>query len=129
MSEQWWPKSGGSPGGGSGGGRQRPSATTGRQAGPGAGRRAAARSAGAPADLAGRSGPRPAHRPPQAYVRSFLGGGGPRGRFTGGRGLAFIAVGRGRRCGSASGVYRVQPDEQGVVLRFGAFDRTHIRRA
>ncbi len=26
----------------------------------------------------------------------------------------------------ASGFYRVQPDEQGVVLRFGAFDRTTL---
>jgi membrane protease subunit HflK len=26
----------------------------------------------------------------------------------------------------ASGIYRVQPDEQGVVLRFGAFDRTTL---
>ncbi len=26
----------------------------------------------------------------------------------------------------ATGFYRVQPDEQGVVLRFGAFDRTSL---
>ncbi len=26
----------------------------------------------------------------------------------------------------ATGFYRVQPDEQGVVLRFGAFDRTAL---
>ena len=26
----------------------------------------------------------------------------------------------------ASGIYRVEPDEQGVVLRFGAFDRTTL---
>ena len=25
---------------------------------------------------------------------------------------------------AATGIYRVQPDEQGVVLRFGAYDRT-----
>jgi modulator of FtsH protease HflK len=56
----------------------------------------------------------------QAYVRSLLGGGGPRGRFTGGRGLAFIAVGV-IALWFASGVYRVQPDELGVVLRFGAY--------
>jgi membrane protease subunit HflK len=60
----------------------------------------------------------------QAYIRSFLGG-GPRGRFTGGRslvliGLAVVAL------WLASGIYRVQPDEQGVVLRFGAFDRTTL---
>ena len=48
----------------------------------------------------------------QAYVRSLLGGGGPRGRFTGGRGLACIAVGV-IALWFASGVYRVQPDELG----------------
>jgi modulator of FtsH protease HflK len=57
----------------------------------------------------------------QAYVRSLLGG-GSRGRFTGGRGLALIAIGVAALW-LASGVYRVQPDEQGVVLRFGAFNR------
>src|ERR1700689_3891741 len=45
----------------------------------------------------------------QAYVRSLLGG-GPRGRFTGGRGLAFIAS-AGFAVWFASGVYPVQPDE------------------
>jgi modulator of FtsH protease HflK len=55
----------------------------------------------------------------QAYVRSLLGG-GPRGRFTGGRGLAFIALAV-LALWFASGVYRVQPDELGVVLRFGAY--------
>ena len=60
----------------------------------------------------------------QAYVRSLLGGGGgPRGRFTGGRGLALLAIGV-VALWLASGFYRVQPDELGVVLRFGAFDRT-----
>ena len=58
----------------------------------------------------------------QAYIRSLLGGGGPRGRFTGGRGLAFIALAV-LALWFASGVYRVQPDELGVVLRFGAYDR------
>src|ERR1700736_4853806 len=60
----------------------------------------------------------------QAYIRSFLGGGGggggTRGRFTGGRGLAFIALAV-VALWFASGVYRVQPDELGVVLRFGAY--------
>jgi membrane protease subunit HflK len=55
----------------------------------------------------------------QAYVRSLLGG-GVRGRFTGGRGLALIAVAV-LALWFASGVYRVQPDELGVVLRFGAY--------
>jgi modulator of FtsH protease HflK len=60
----------------------------------------------------------------QAYIRSFLGGGGggrPGGRFTGGRGLAFIALAV-VALWFASGVYRVQPDELGVVLRFGAYN-------
>jgi modulator of FtsH protease HflK len=61
----------------------------------------------------------------QAYIRSFLGGGGggggTRGRFTGGRGLAFIALAV-VALWFASGVYRVQPDELGVVLRFGAYN-------
>ena len=57
----------------------------------------------------------------QAYIRSLLGGGGPGGRFTGGRGLAFIALAV-LALWFASGVYRVQPDELGVVLRFGAYN-------
>jgi modulator of FtsH protease HflK len=61
----------------------------------------------------------------QAYVRSMLGGGGPRGRFTGGRGLALIAIGV-IAVWLASGIYRVQADEQGVVLRFGAFNRAAL---
>jgi modulator of FtsH protease HflK len=56
----------------------------------------------------------------QAYIRSLLGGTGPRGRFTGGRGLAMIAIGV-VVLWFASGFYRVQPDELGVVLRFGAY--------
>jgi membrane protease subunit HflK len=54
----------------------------------------------------------------QDFVRRFL----PPG-FGGGKGLAIvgaIVVG----VWLLSGFYRVQPDEQGVVLRFGAFDRT-----
>jgi membrane protease subunit HflK len=57
----------------------------------------------------------------QAWVRSLLGGGsGPRGRFTGGRGLALIGMAV-VLLWLASGIYRVQPDELGVVLRFGAY--------
>ena len=55
----------------------------------------------------------------QAYIRSLLGG-GPRGRFTGGRGLVFIGLAV-LLLWFASGFYRVQPDELGVVLRFGAY--------
>lgn len=54
----------------------------------------------------------------QDFVRRFL----PRG-FGGGKGIAIIGailVG----VWLLSGFYRVQPDEQGVVLRFGAFNRT-----
>jgi membrane protease subunit HflK len=60
----------------------------------------------------------------QGYIRSFLGG-GPRGRFTGGRGLALIGLAV-VALWLASGIYRVEPDEQGVVLRFGAFNRTTL---
>ncbi len=66
-----------------------------------------------------------------AQARSFLrgllptGGGRPTLPRSGGRGvvllvLLVIAV------WLATGFYRVQPDEQGVVLRFGAFDRTSL---
>jgi membrane protease subunit HflK len=58
----------------------------------------------------------------QAYIRSLLGGRGPRGGFTGGRGLALIGLAV-VALWLASGVYRVQPDELGVVMRFGAFNR------
>ena len=63
----------------------------------------------------------------QAFIRSILGGGGggPRSRFTGGRGLALIGIAV-VALWLASGIYRVEPDEQGVVLRFGAFDRTTL---
>ncbi|HEY0418925.1 MAG TPA: FtsH protease activity modulator HflK [Acetobacteraceae bacterium] len=66
----------------------------------------------------------------QSFLRGLLPSGMGGGRyggsgtgFPGGRGLALIAalVVAGWL---ASGFYRVQPDEQGVVLRFGAYDRT-----
>ena len=60
----------------------------------------------------------------QAFVRSILGGGrGPGGHFTSGRGLALLGLGV-VLLWLASGIYRVDPDEQGVVLRFGAFTYT-----
>jgi membrane protease subunit HflK len=60
----------------------------------------------------------------QAFVRSIIGGGrGPGGRFTSGRGLALLGLGV-ILLWLASGIYRVEPDEQGVVLRFGAFTYT-----
>jgi membrane protease subunit HflK len=64
----------------------------------------------------------------QAYIRGLMGGGsgrgrggaGPLGGFGNNRGLillllAVVVIWVG------SGFYRVQPDEQGVVLRFGAY--------
>ena len=60
---------------------------------------------------------------------SSPGGGGGPGGFGRGRGsgrlyglLALVAA----AIWLASGFYRVQPDEQGVVLRFGAFQRTTL---
>ena len=69
----------------------------------------------------------------QGFIRSLLppgfgggrrgpGGSGGRG---GGRGLALLLLAV-VALWLASGFYRVQPDEQGVVLRFGAFNRTTL---
>lgn len=55
-------------------------------------------------------------RQAQEAVRRYL----PRG---GGKGLALLGLVLVAFWG-ASGFYRVQPDEQGVVMRFGAFNRT-----
>ena len=57
----------------------------------------------------------------QAFVRSLLGG-GPRGRFTGGRGLTLLGLAV-VVLWLLSGFYRVETDEVGVVLRFGAFSK------
>ena len=58
-------------------------------------------------------------RQAQDAVKRWL----PRG--TGGSGKGFALIGLILvAVWAASGFYRVQPDEQGVVLRFGAFDRT-----
>jgi membrane protease subunit HflK len=64
----------------------------------------------------------------QAYIRGLVGGGGsgsgrgtgPAGGFTGSRGLMLLLLGV-VVLWVGSGFYRVQPDEQGVVLRFGAY--------
>ncbi len=69
----------------------------------------------------------------QGFLRGLLppgfggrrGGGGGFGRGGGGRGIALIAAGV-FALWLVSGFYRVQPDEQGVVLRFGAFNRTAL---
>lgn len=55
-------------------------------------------------------------RQAQEAVRRYLPRGGGKGLLL--LGLVLVAV------WAASGFYRVQPDEQGVVMRFGAFDRT-----
>ena len=66
----------------------------------------------------------------QAFIRNLLGGGGGRGPggpggsaggfFSSSRGLSMLALAV-VALWVASGIYRVQPDEQGVVLRFGAY--------
>ncbi|WP_338147768.1 FtsH protease activity modulator HflK [Neoroseomonas terrae] len=55
-------------------------------------------------------------RQAQDAVRRYLPRGGGKGAAL--LGLVLVAV------WGASGFYRVQPDEQGVVMRFGAFERT-----
>jgi membrane protease subunit HflK len=56
----------------------------------------------------------------QARLREYLpgGGGSARGLLLLGLGVAALWL--------ATGFYRVQPDEQGVVLRFGAYNRTTL---
>jgi modulator of FtsH protease HflK len=64
----------------------------------------------------------------QGFIRGIIGGGGS-GPGRGGRSLGGFTQGRGLTLLLAaivalwvfSGFYRVQPDEQGVVLRFGAY--------
>jgi membrane protease subunit HflK len=65
-----------------------------------------------------------------AGVRGFLPGGprpvrGPKLSWDGGRGLILLVL-LVAAVWLATGFYRVQPDEQGVVLRFGAFNRTAL---
>ena len=64
----------------------------------------------------------------QAFLRGLLppglgGGRGGRGHFSGGNALSLLLV---LLLGVwlLSGFYRVEPDEQGVVMRFGAYSRT-----
>jgi membrane protease subunit HflK len=57
----------------------------------------------------------------QGFIRRILPGEGPGG----GRALAVMAI-IVAVLWLGSGFYRVQPDEQGVVLRFGAFNRTAL---
>ncbi len=65
-----------------------------------------------PPGFGGPRGPRPPRGP-----------GGPRGAFSGGRGFAMLAM-LAIVLWLVSGTYRVEPDEQGVVMRFGAYVRT-----
>lgn len=60
----------------------------------------------------------------QQSIRRFLGGHGGAGgsRWGGGRGLALLGIAV-LALWVASGLYRVEPDQEGVVLRFGAFTR------
>lgn len=66
----------------------------------------------------------------QAFIRRLIGGGGgggggrggPRFRITGGRPILLIGLGV-IILWLASGIYRVEPDEQGVVQLFGAVNR------
>ena len=70
----------------------------------------------------------------QAFIRNLIGGGGNGGGrgpgsggpgftggfFSSGRGLSILAM-AAVALWVASGIYRIQPDEQGVILRFGAY--------
>lgn len=94
--------------GGSGGGPGGPWGTP-PQGGPGGNR-------GGPPDLDDLI------RQAQEAVRRFLPRGGSGGGF-GTKGIVLLAV-LVIGVWAASGFYRVQPDEQGVVMRFGAFSRT-----
>ncbi len=60
----------------------------------------------------------------QASARRFVPG-GPGGRRSNPRLIALILL-VGAVVWLASGFYRVEPDQQGVVLRFGAFQRTTL---
>lgn len=57
-------------------------------------------------------------RQAQEALRRFLPGGGGTGKWIGIGAVVLLGL------WAASGIYRVQPDEQGVVMRFGAFHRT-----
>ncbi len=61
----------------------------------------------------------------QAAIRRLLGPRSGRRLPTGGRGLVLLGI-AAVAIWLASGFYRVEPDEQGVVLRFGAFTRTTL---
>jgi membrane protease subunit HflK len=134
----WGNPGGGSGGGSGGGGGDRPDSSGGprKPGGPFGGGPFGGGPFGGGGGPFGGGGPGGKGYPPeldrliaqaQGYIRGLMGGGfgsgrrgGPGSHFSGGRGLALLGllvvviwVG--------SGFYRVQPDEQGVVLRFGAY--------
>jgi membrane protease subunit HflK len=133
-----WGSSGGSSGGSGDG--QRPSGQPGGPWGPGNNQGGDNR--GGPNRGPGGRGPLPdldqLIARAQAAIRGLLPGGGgpgrpggggggfnPGGFMMGGRGLALLGIAV-VGLWAASGLYRVQPDEQGVVLRFGAFNRIDL---
>jgi modulator of FtsH protease HflK len=61
----------------------------------------------------------------QAAIRGLYGRGRGGGFTSGNRGLVLLGIAV-VALWIASGLYRVEPDEQGVVLRFGAFNRTTL---
>jgi membrane protease subunit HflK len=61
----------------------------------------------------------------QAAIRGLFGRRSGGGFASGNRGLALLGIAV-IAIWAASGFYRVEPDEQGVVLRFGAFNRTTL---
>jgi membrane protease subunit HflK len=126
----WGPSGGGSdrPGGNGGGDGQRPPGGGGPWGSGGGGGPFGGRPGGGRPGGGGPGGQLPDFdeliKDLQATVRRFLGGGGG-GRVFGWRGIALFGIAV-VAVWLASGFYRVQPDEQGVVLRFGAFDRTTL---
>jgi modulator of FtsH protease HflK len=110
----------GGDGGGNGGGPRRPGGPSGGPWGSGGG--------------PGGWGSGPGRPPPpdldqiitrlQTAVRGLFGRGSG-GIASGNRGLALLGIAV-IALWLASGFYRVEPDEQGVVLRFGAFNRTTL---
>lgn len=103
-----WNSSGGSGQGGSPWGNPRPGGPWGQPPQGGGG----GRSPGGGPDLD------EAIRQAQDALRRFLPGGGGTGKWIGIGAVVLLGL------WAASGIYRVQPDEQGVVMRFGAFNRT-----
>jgi len=120
-----WGSGGGSSGGGSGnGGGPRPGSPNGGGSGGGPGGGPWGQGSGGGSRGPGGAGPQMPDLDQiiaqvQAFIRGILPGGGGTG---GARGLALLGLGA-LVLWLASGFFRVQPDELGIVLRFGAYDR------